>query len=151
MSMEDFFESRYIKIALTMRDLDRIAAELVNMALDFGYDDLEEPVLEFADVCKQISEIAKSDSDIFQVWPRYVVAREQLSTYCERCSSDRDFGKRMLIDDSYRLIREGKDLMSYLAGTRVPMPVSLRDFLNKSEALRLRRDMLKKLAHRPTI
>jgi hypothetical protein len=59
-----------------------------------------------------------------------------------RRSSESDLTMRMLYDDAYRLERAGMDLISYLAGTRVPMAKSLQNFLDKCESIHLRKRVI---------
>ena len=142
MPLKDFYASRYIKIAAAMCDIDCIAEELKRIAGTFGFVEVLETISEYAAVCKQVCETAKSDPDIFTTWPHYVATHEELNLYCQRCSSDENITRRLLIDDAYRLLGEGAALISYIAGTRVPMPKSKRDFFDESQAMHHRMQML---------
>ncbi|HEY5718787.1 MAG TPA: hypothetical protein VIW02_00245 [Gammaproteobacteria bacterium] len=138
----EFYQSRYIKIAWTMRDIDRITAEMHGLTAAFGFTGFGRAIDEYAEVCKQICETAKDDPDNFRTWPRFVAARERLGDSCDRSSDDIDLAWRMLLDDAYRLLHDGMLLVSYIAGTRVPMPRSLEDYLDKCQALHLRQEVL---------
>lgn len=141
-SLKDFYDSRYIKIAAAMHDIDSISEELKRIAHTFGFDEIRVTISEYAAVCKQVCETAKSDPDIFTIWPHYVATHEEIKLYCQRCSSAPDITRRLLIDDAFRLLGKGSELISYMAGTRVPMPKSIRDFFDESEAMHHRMKMV---------
>ena len=74
----------------------------------------------------------KSDPDFFYSWPEFVTLAARLKQYEPSIDSDKtnleevhDWGKRLL--------SEGADLISYMAGVRVPMPKSTRQYLDKLE------------------
>ena len=142
MSIRDFYDSRYIKIAWAMRDIDSIAAHMRSTAGALGFTGLEPLVDEYTACCKDVCDTSKADPENFRIWPRYVAAHEALAGYCRRRSSDLDLAQRMVYDDGYRVLREGTQLMSWIAGTRVPMPKSLRSLLDKCESIALRKRVL---------
>ena len=138
MTIQDFHDTRYIKIAWAMRDIDRIGDAVERVTEAFGFADCGPLLGEYIAVSKEVCETAKNDPDNFSIWPRYVAMREVLTRYCKRGSTETDLVQRMLIDDAYRVMGEGMELIGYVAGTRVPMPKSLQNFLDKCEALHLR-------------
>lgn len=142
MPIKDFYESRYIKIAWAMRDIERISAAMTRIAEAFGFTGFTPTIAAYNAICLQVCDTAKDDPDNFRIWPQYVASHEALAQLCARRSSESDLAWRMLIDDAYRLERIGMNLMSYLAGTRVPMAKSLQDFLDRCEALHLRQQVL---------
>ncbi|HNF00338.1 MAG TPA: hypothetical protein PLM17_09285, partial [Thauera aminoaromatica] len=75
--VEAFYESRYIKIAQALREVDRIAAV---MALTFAatplFRGVEPLVFEFARIAKIKCETLRTDPDIFDVWAEFVTASE---------------------------------------------------------------------------
>ena len=144
MSISDFYDSRYIKIAWAMRDIDRIGDTLAGLADAFGFRDCKRALDEYIETSKEVCDTAKDDPEHLEIWPRYVASRDTVWGYCRRSSSDTDLCQRMLFEDTYRAMREGIDLASFVAGSRVPMPKSLQNFLDKCEALHLRQ----RVAHR---
>jgi hypothetical protein len=143
MTIADFYRSRYVKMAWTMRDIDRVSAALGEVAERFGLN-LGEAITDYREVCKEVCETAKDDADNFRIWPRYVVARERIEVYSKRSSAATDLAQRILDDDVYRLLKEGIDLLSYLAGTRVPMPKSMQELLDKCDSVHLRLEVLQR-------
>ena len=125
--VEEFYRSRYMKIALTMRDIDRICDELV---ATFG---------ELADVRRHRaadprfreggasikSETLRTDPDIFDVWTSFVVAgraaeRVRAAALVRRGRSASAARRRQ----GMQLVMQGKDSITYITRARVPMPKS---------------------------
>ncbi|MDX1593037.1 MAG: hypothetical protein R3298_02235 [Gammaproteobacteria bacterium] len=142
MPIGEFYETRYIKIAWAMRDIDSICRAMTEIADAFGFTSFVPAIDAYRVVCQQVCDTAKSDPDNFQIWPRYVATREALAVLTARRSDESDLAWRMLIDDAYRLQRRGMLLVSYIAGTRVPMAKSLRNYLDNCEAIKLRKRVL---------
>lgn len=130
LTISNFYQQRYIKIAQTMRDIDSIAAEMVMI---FGklptFDGFENLLLDFASASRADCETNKSDNIIFEVWPRYVAAGEKLVTFRPQVDAKADPTLEPHLNWALQLIRQGRDLMSYISGARVPMPVSTREYL----------------------
>jgi hypothetical protein len=81
-AIEDLCRSRYIKIARTMRDIDRIIVELGAV---FGGVSLFGGVLpllkELGEAAKVKCEALHTDVEIFEVWPSVVTACERLTAF----------------------------------------------------------------------
>ena len=138
MSMADCYESRYAKIAQTMRDIDRIAGALDDLLGRDGRLRGAKPLLHaFAQAAKQETETMRTDPAIFDVWPEFVACGERLLDF-RPLSPGRENGgsAQRRIEDGLRLLREGKDLLTYLAGARVPMPKSTGEFLDRCRRYR---------------
>lgn len=134
MPIAAFYESRYVKIAMTMRDIDRIASVLVR-SLDGepGFEGVAPLVLDFADAAKLVSETMRSDHSIFEVWPRFVASSEALTAFRPALPASASDAQRDRADAGRRLVHDGRDLLTYLGGARVPMPKSARDFMERCE------------------
>lgn len=132
MPMEQFYESRYIKIAQTMRDIERISGEMTRV---FG------PIPQFKGVAPVIEEMAKaamleaettrSDWAIFEIWPRFVASCEAVENFKPNVGIDAGDATKRLVMDGKHLLVEGKDVLTYLAGARVPMPKTTCEYLEK--------------------
>ena len=138
MSMADCYESRYAKIAQTMRDIDRIAGALDDLLGRDGRLRGAKPLLHaFAQAAKQETETMRTDPATFDIWPEFVACGERLLDF-RPLSPGRESGgsAQRRIEDGLRLLREGKDLLTYLAGARVPMPKSTGEFLDRCRRYR---------------
>ena len=131
MSMADCYESRYAKIAQTMRDIDRIADALVEQIEgDERLRGAKPLVRAFARSAKEETETMRTDLATFDVWPEFVACGERLLEFRPSAPVPSDEIVQRRIEDGLRLLHEGKSLLTYLAGARVPMPKSTREFLD---------------------
>jgi hypothetical protein len=134
--VEDFYESRYIKIGQTMRDIDRIAE---TMLATFGsipvFEGVAGPIREFADAAKLKTETLRTDPDIFEVWAQLVTAGERLSNFTPRVHqkpAERQRGAAAhRLSDGLQLLRNGRDLVFYITRARTPMPKSTREYIER--------------------
>ncbi len=134
MPIREFYQSRYVKIAQTMRDIDRIAKRLQELFRDDPvFAGLSERIREFGEAAKLESETMRSDPDIFEIWPRFVAAGEELLAFQPRLAPNASQAQVYQAAEGARIIRDGKDLLTYLAGARVPMPKSTQQFFEKCD------------------
>jgi hypothetical protein len=131
------YESRYMKIARAMRDIDGIAGRMEEVfgAMP-GFEGLAPRVRELADAAKLESETMRSDPVIFRVWPRFVAAGEQVAEFRPNLHEPLSEAEQGDVDDALRLIAEGKRVIEYLAGARVPMPKTTANYLRRCTEFR---------------
>ena len=137
MSIESFYESRYVKISQTMRDIDKIAQKL-EWALKGqpAFEGLIPKIRALSTKAKAESETMRSDSAIFHVWPQFVAAGEALMEFKPQLDPNLPKAERRKIREGLQLSHDAIDLLNYLAGARVPMPKSTQEFLDRCEAYR---------------
>lgn len=131
MSPASFYDTRYLKIAQSLRDIEKIAHQLIRLsesAPDFR--PIVPMIEEFRRNAMIECETMRRDPAIFNVWPAYVAAGESMLAFepanCTQTNAD------ML-----RLIHEGKCLISYISGARVPMPKSTGEYVLSCERMHL--------------
>lgn len=135
MPIDAFYESRYIKIAQTMRDIDNIARALSDsLSPQIGFSNIGEHIFTFAEGAKLISETMRSEPSIFDVWPRFVAASESLQNFAPELTDDADLKTRQRAERGSQLLEDGRKLLTWLGGARVPMPKSKREFIERCEA-----------------
>ncbi len=140
MPIDAFYESRYVKIALTMRDIDQIAETLsLSLRDEPGFEGVVQHIRAFSEACKLVSETMRSDPSIFEVWPQFVAVSESLTEFRPVLPADASDLQVDRAEVGRRLLRDGRDLLTYLGGARVPMPKSTREFLERCERFRARR------------
>ncbi len=134
--IEKFYESRYVKIAQTMRGIDEIAEVLFSTVSGQPLFSGIEPVIwSFAKAAKINCETLRDDADIFEVWSDFVVAGEKLCSYGpERARND---AEALLLERGQRLLVNARDLVLAITRARVPMPKSSRTFIDRCRAYRL--------------
>jgi hypothetical protein len=131
--LEDFYESRYIKIGRVLRDIDRISQVMVDTFSGIpAFADIEGPVLDLATAAKIKTETLRTDGDIFDVWARMVTAGERLTdlaliTEAAVQPSPLTYN----ISDGLQLIRQGRDLIFYISRARTAMPKSTKEYAER--------------------
>jgi hypothetical protein len=135
--IEEFYKSRYLKIAQTMRAIDSIGDELIAI---FGrvpmFVGLEPLVREFIHAAKLKCETLHTDAEIFDVWASFVASAERLTEFQPTLGPDPSAADQQRAASALQLIREGKDLVSYITRARVPMPKSTNEYLERCESHR---------------
>ena len=135
--IEAFYESRYVKIAMTMRDIERIGAGLKDaFSVSTQITDVGPPVDELVEAAKRKCEILRTDPKIFEVWPRYVVARERLCNLQPQLPQIPGAASIREALEGTRLLREGTELVTHIVRARVPMPKSTRELLDRCNRYR---------------
>jgi len=135
--IEDFYESRYIKIGQTMRDIGRIADAMVdNLTKIQPFAEVEPLIRDFAQAARVKVETLRTDPDIFDAWSELVTAAERLANFSPALQQGAD-GEPIdeadghNISDGVQLIRHGRDLIFYITRARTPMPKSTRDYIER--------------------
>lgn len=132
LSPEDFYTSRFIKIAQSKRDIDVVTRCMIRTFCSSSlFEDLRSLFSEFGEAAKRVSETMKKDPNIFQVWPDFVALAEAIESFQPQIDDDADQITEMRIAQGKNLILEGKRLLVYIAGARVPMPISTEQYLKK--------------------
>ena len=136
--LESFYEGRYVKIAETMRDIDAIADTLVETFADLpAFAGIETGVAELAAAAKVKTETLRTDPDIFEVWTTFVASAERVADFEPRLAAeDASAREKQELSDALQLVREGKDLITYVTRARVPMPKSTREFIARCRMFR---------------
>ncbi|HEX4334605.1 MAG TPA: hypothetical protein VH062_01755 [Polyangiaceae bacterium] len=130
--IDSFYESRYVKISQTMREIDQICDTLRETFHGVAaFAGVEEPIIELAAAAKLKSEILRTDTDIFDVWAAFVVVTEALAAFEPHLASDATADDRQRAADGTRLLASGSALISDIARARVPMPKSAREFIEQ--------------------
>ena len=137
--IQEFYKSRYMKIAQTMRTIDIIQDE---MLATFGpmrtFSGIEPLIRECVTAAKVKCETLHTDPDIFEVWAALVVAAEKLSAFEVRSSSTSSLDQLLKVRQGVELIATGKDLIFHMTRARVPMPKSTREYVERLQKFRQR-------------
>lgn len=130
MPIPGFYESRFIKIAQSMRDIDRLATCMIeNFCADDHCNELEKLIIDYAAAARRVAETMKMDPINFRTWPNFVALGERIDGYKPEAADDADQTTRMYFAYRRNLIEEGRRLIGYIAGARVPMPKSTAKYL----------------------
>lgn len=132
MSISQFYETRYIKLAQTMSEIDKITgAILFLMDQHPEFDEMQSCLTGFANSAKEACETLRSDPAMFEIWPKYIAAKELFEEHKIQLPNFDDEADNEFIIEKYRLVMEGGNLLSRHANLRVPIPESVDRFLKK--------------------
>ena len=130
MSIEDFYNSRYVKIAMTMKNIDEVAAFMTGcIGSDPRYEGLQELVHNYARKAKHKCEILRTDEEVFDVWSDFVVAGDEILSYEPLVNTQRQNKPAMDVIDARHLIEEGVKLIAFIARARTSMPKSTERYM----------------------
>jgi hypothetical protein len=135
--MEDFYKSRYVKIAQTMAAIDSIGGVMVRAFGDVAaFAGIEPLIAELVIAAKSKCETLRTDEDIFDVWTSFAVATEKLGSYKPALPADATTREQDWAAQGLQLLRRGRDLVSDVTRARVPMPKSTREYIDACERYR---------------
>ena len=129
MSIDKFFHSRYIKMAQTFKSVDRVVDRMIDL---FSKVEGFAEVLPLLENLRKISKIEietmRRDEAIYTVWPEYVTANEAVAAF-KPCGLSSEKESLRYWEDGLRLLNTGKDVIRFLTGVRVPMPLTVDNFM----------------------
>lgn len=135
LSVEEFYESRYIKIAQTMHNIDSVGVRMCALfSGDSAFSGIDALILEVCEAAKLEVETIRTDPAIFEVWPRFVAAGEALLEFRPQLPEGASVHEQRMLEQGIRLISDGSSLLTYISGARVPMPKSTREYLQRCDA-----------------
>lgn len=135
LSIEDFYATRYVKIAQTMSNIDKLGGRMCELFADDAiFAGIGALIVEVCEAAKLESETIRTDSVIFEVWPRFVAAGEALLAFRPNMPEHASIQERRMVEHGMQLIADGNDLLTYISGARVPMPKSTREYLERCDA-----------------
>ncbi len=137
MSIADYYLSRYRKIAQAMKEIDQIG-EIINVTIcALPWFKGSYPLIEgFIQVAKSESEVLRSDPDYLRIWPEFVADGEKILNFQPHIPEDASTSLERHIKRGFNLLCAGKNLITWIANIRVPMPVSTEQYLKKCEDYR---------------
>jgi hypothetical protein len=139
MSVEKYLETRYIKLAQTMRAMDAVRDRIREMYAGIGFFARFIPLIEeLADSAKCASETLRSDEEYIRIWPRFVAAADRLLAAEPEVPEGVDRRQYTLARRGVALIREGGRLIIDMANLRIPMPRTTKEYLERCERFRER-------------
>ncbi|MEJ2213326.1 MAG: hypothetical protein P8Y20_04500 [Gammaproteobacteria bacterium] len=129
MSIPDFYQSRYIKIAMTMKNIDDLTAHMINC---FGADEvMAERISKLGQAAKLKCEILRTDKDNFDVWSEFVVAGEEITDHLPDNNTESYPNQKIEPLDARHLLKSGVRLISFITRARIPMPQSTQNYCNE--------------------
>lgn len=139
MPIKEFYESRYLKIALTMKNIDQAADYMASCIKDDPrFPGVDKLIIEYAKHARHKCETLRTDDDIFDVWSNFVVAGEAVTDFIPEINSN--LSDTPLIDelDVKYMLKSGIRLIAFITRARTPMPISTKNLLNECERYKSR-------------
>jgi hypothetical protein len=135
--IEEFYNSRYIKIAQSMLAIDAIRDELIRTFDHFPmFAGVEALLREFARAARVKCETLRTDPDIFDVWASIVAAAERLAEFRPALPSDAALAEQQQSAQGLQLLSGGRNVIFYITRARVPMPKTTREFVERCDQFR---------------
>ncbi len=132
MPLADFYSSRYIKLSMSMRDIDKITGRMVeSLGRLYAFQGVEERLRSFAAAAKQDCELVKSDPAMFEVWPKFVAQKERIESFSPELPPSASDKLRQHILDGAQILQDGRKLITYIAAARVPIPHPSEQYLRR--------------------
>ena len=133
--MAEYYESRYAKVAKSMNNLDTIAGRMLEIFVPMPeFEGVEILIDRLAVAARAETEIFRSDPLIFSVWPRFVEAAEDIDVYKPRLPASMDAASRLRFRNARWLLSRGKNILTFIAAARVPMPKTTQEYLARCDA-----------------
>jgi hypothetical protein len=137
MPIEEFYNSRYVKIAQSMEAIESIRDELISTFAPLpAFAGVDRLLHEFAAAAMVKCETLRTDEEIFDVWTSFVVAAEHLAMLRPRLSSDASLEMQQQVAQGVQLLVSGKDIISYITRARVVMPKTTRELFERCRQYR---------------
>ena len=134
--IDEFYKSRYVKIALTMRAIDAIGeALLATIDVLSPFSTLAPVIDDFVRTAKLKTETLRTDPEVFEVWSCFVVASETLCHFQPAQPAGLTAADLHLFAEFSDILRAGAVIVSSMARARVPMPKSTRSFIERCDAV----------------
>ncbi|GAC1593498.1 MAG: hypothetical protein NVS4B10_00260 [Myxococcales bacterium] len=127
--LEAFYESRSLKMAQAMRDIDRIADAMAATFTAALFPGIGPLLRDFARAARTKVETLRTDPEIFDVWADLVTAGERLASFTPVVSSGEHAQRAASFGT--QLICNGRDLIFHIARARVSMPKSTGEFIER--------------------
>ena len=129
MPIDKFFHSRYIKLAQTFASVDCVVDRMISIFEKVeGFKGVIPLLEDLREMSKTEIETMRRDEVIYEVWPRFVTAKENIGNF-KPCGISSQEDNLRFWEDGLRLLTMGKDVLSYLSGVRVAMPVTTTNFM----------------------
>ena len=139
MSIDDFYESRYIKIAMTKKNIDQAAAYMAGCIKDDPrFPGVDQLILEYAKAARRKCETLRTDDDIFDVWSDFVVAGEAVTEFIPEQNVTLPADLLINVLDVKHMLKEGVRLIAFITRARTPMPKSTAKYLSECEQYKKR-------------
>ena len=136
-TIADYYESRYIKVAQTKNNINLLAVTIKTAFCDQPEFSQLAPLIDtYADAAQHECETMKSDSTIFDIWPRFVATGEDVAKFEPTIQLGQSVEHHYSIEHAMQTLIAGRNLINWVARARVPMPKSTELYIERCSAMR---------------
>lgn len=130
--VESFYESRFIKIASTLKDIDCLGQALLgHFGTDPDFDGIRPLIDALINAAHLKVETLQTDDNIFEVWPQFVVASENILQFTPVMYPEASLEFAYYQEEGIRLLAQGQAIISDIVRARTPMPKTTREYLQR--------------------
>ena len=137
--VDQFLETRYIKIALAMREIDQLAGKMRTV---FNRSPIFKASLSLikalASSAKNTMETMRSDPAIIDIWPCFVSASEDVANCKPSLEHDASRREQLLGRRGIGIFHSCGALIEDLTNYRIPMPNTTRELLQRCDQFKER-------------
>ncbi len=139
MPIDEFYESRYLKIAMTMKNIDQTATHMAKcIKSDPRFPGLDQLILEYAETARHMCQTLRTDDDILNIWSDFVVAGEEVTNFSPEQNTDLTDDTLINVIDAKHMLKAGVRLISFITRARTPMLKSTEMYLIECEQYKTR-------------
>ncbi len=139
MPIEQYYASRYIKIAQTMTEIDAITEKLSAIFKSSEmFSHLVPIIQDLRESAKSATETIRSDSIIIEIWPKFVGASDRINAAKVKLNNDSTRKEQALGKRGLQLIQDGADIIISHSNSRMPMPNTTAYFLERCDTFKKR-------------
>lgn len=139
MSIPQFLETRYIKLAKALSDIDLIADTMIDLTqhIEF-FSGVPEQLRELRDSAKEAAQTQRSDLEIIEIWPRFVGVADRLHDFRPVIPPRASRRMQSMAWRGKQVIKIGVDLIGDISSLRISKPKTTQSFLQRCAHYRQR-------------
>ena len=139
MPVQQFLETRYIKLAKALSDIDLIAQTMIGILEEIEiFTGVPEQLRELQESAKQAAQTLRSDIDIIEIWPRFVGVADRLYDFKPVVPPGSPQRIQTMAKRGKQLIKMGTDLIGDISSLRISKPKTTEEFMQRCEKYRQR-------------
>jgi hypothetical protein len=139
MPIPQFLETRYIKLAKALSDIDLIANTMIDLVQRIEYfPGVAEQLKELRESAKEAAQTQRSDIEIIEIWPRFVGVADRLHDYRPVVPPRTSRRVQSMAWRGKQIIKIGADLIGDISSLRISKPKTTQSFLQRCEHYRQR-------------
>ena len=130
--IEDFYTSRYVKIAMAMTAIDQITHALATYVGQLPmFSGIGALAMRYGDAARAKCETLRTDPEIFEIWTSFAVSGELLGDFQPRLYADATSAEQSCSTEGMNRAREARQIIEDITRARVPMPKTTRAFIQR--------------------